>query len=73
MHDGLWDGRTCRLLNVSNDYNREILAIEGDTSLPALRVTRILERIKAMHPLLKMIRVDNGPEFISAKLGHWCR
>ena len=73
MHDSLWDGRTYRLLNVIDDYNREVLAIEVDTSLPALRVIRVLERIKAVRPLPKMIRVDNGPEFISAKLDHWCK
>ena len=32
MHDTLWDGRTYRLLNVIDDYNREILAIEVDIS-----------------------------------------
>ncbi len=39
MHDTLWDGRTYRLLNVIDDYNREVLAIEVDTSLPALRAS----------------------------------
>lgn len=42
MCDSLWDGRKFRLLNVINDFNREILAIEADTSLPALRVIRVL-------------------------------
>jgi putative transposase len=73
MHDSLWDGRTYRLLNVIDDFNREVLAIEVDTSLPALRVIRVLERIKTERGLPKMIRVYNGPEFISAKLDHWCR
>ena len=73
MHDTLWDGRTYRLLNVIDDYNREVLAIEVDTSLPALRVIRVLERIKSLRPLPKMIRVDNGPEFISHKLEQWCK
>ena len=73
MHDTLWDGRTYRLLNVIDDYNREILAIEVDTSLPALRVIRVLERIKSVRPLPKMIRVDNGPEFVSCKLDQWCK
>ncbi|MBK7754132.1 MAG: IS3 family transposase [Flavobacteriales bacterium] len=73
MHDTLWDGRTYRLLNVIDDYNREVLAIEVDTSLPALRVIRVLERIKSVRPLPKMIRVDNGPEFVSHKLDQWCR
>ena len=73
MHDSLWDGRTYRMLNVIDDYNREVLAIEVDTSLPALRVIRVLEQLKTVRPLPKMIRTDNGPEFISCKLDHWCK
>lgn len=73
MHDTLWNGRTYRLLNVIDDHNRELLAIEVGTSLPALQVVRVLERLKDAGRLPKMIRVDNGPEFISHKLDHWCR
>ncbi len=73
MHDTLWDGRTYRLLNVIDDYNREVLAIEVDSSLPALRVVRVLEALKEAGRVPKIIRVDNGPEFISHKLDHWCR
>jgi len=42
MSDSLWDGRRFRLLNIMDDYNREVLALEADISLPALRVTRVL-------------------------------
>jgi putative transposase len=73
MCDSLWDGRKFRLLNVIDDYNREILAIEADTSLPALRVIRVLENIKLTRGLPTMIRVDNGPEFISDKFDLWCK
>ena len=73
MSDSLWDGRTYRLLNVIDDYNREVLAVDADTSLPALRVIRILEQLKESRGLPKMIRVDNGPEFISFKLDNWCK
>lgn len=73
MHDSLWDGRNYRLLNVIDDYNRQVLAIEADTSLPVLRLLRVLERLKEVHGLPQMIRVDNGPEFISHKLDYWCR
>lgn len=72
MSDSLWDGRKFRTLNVIDDFNREILAIEVDTSLPAMRVIRVLERLKECRQLPEMIRVDNGPEFISAKLDMWC-
>ena len=73
MHDSLWDGRSYRLLNIIDDYNRQLLAIEADTSLPVLRLLRVLERLKEVHGLPQMIRVDNGPEFISHKLDHWCK
>ena len=61
------------MLNVIDDYNREVLAIETDTSLPALRVIRVLERLRETRGLPGMIRVDNGPEFISDKLDTWCK
>ena len=73
MSDALWDGRKIRLLNVIDDYNREALTIETDTSLPTARVIRVLERIGDYRGLPKMIRVDNGPEFISAQLDIWCK
>jgi len=38
MHDQLEDGRSFRLLNVIDDFNREALGIEIDFSLPAQRV-----------------------------------
>lgn len=73
MSDSLWDGRRFRLLNIIDDYNREVLAIEADTSLPALRVIRVLEHLKQERCLPKMIRVDNGPELISDRLDAWCK
>lgn len=42
MHDQLSDGRSIRLLNVIDDFNREALAVEVDFSLPASRVVRTL-------------------------------
>lgn len=73
MNDTLWDGRRFRLLNIIDDYNRQILAIEADTSLPTVRLIRTLEYLKEFRGLPSMIRVDNGPEFISGKLDAYCR
>lgn len=73
MSDSLWDGRKVRLLNVMDDCSREVLWIESDTSLPTDRVIRVLEALKETRGLPKMIRVDNGPEFISHKLDLWCK
>lgn len=73
MCDSLWDGRRYRLLNIIDDYNREVLDIVADTSLPALRVTRTLDQLLLIRGKPDMIRVDNGPEFISDKLDNWCK
>ncbi|WP_439882342.1 IS3 family transposase [Pontibacter sp. MBLB2868] len=73
MSDSLWDGRKFRLLNIVDDYNREILSMEADLSIPALRLIRVLEYLKEFSGLPEMIRVDNGPEFISHKLEGWCK
>jgi putative transposase len=73
MYDSLWDGRGYRLLNVIDDYNRQVLWIEADTSLPTLRVIRVLEQLKESRGLPQMIRVDNGPEFVSRWHDAWCK
>lgn len=38
-------GRRFRTFNVVDDFNREVLPIEIDLSLPAPRVIRVLERV----------------------------
>lgn len=71
MHDSLEDGRTYRLFNVIDDYNREGLGIEIDFSLPAPRVIRALDQIIEWRGKPTMIRCDNGPEYISHALIEW--
>lgn len=71
MHDQLADGRSYRLFNVIDDYNREGLGIEIDFSLPAERVTRSLDQIIEWRGKPKTIRCDNGPEYISGHLTAW--
>ncbi|AOT07854.1 transposase [Pseudoalteromonas luteoviolacea] len=68
MSDALSYGHRFRTLNVLDDYNRQALAIEVDTSLTAERVIRVLERVIAWRGKPKQIRVDNGPEFTSNAL-----
>jgi putative transposase len=71
MADQLGDGRSFRMLNVLDDFNREGLAIEVDFSLPAARVVRTLDQIIEWRGKPMGIRVDNGPENISGKLQTW--
>lgn len=73
MHDQLSDGRTFRLFNVLDDFNREGLGIEVDLSLPSARVIRSLEQIIEWRGSPTVIRCDNGPEYISEALRDWAR
>jgi putative transposase len=73
MHDQLSDGRSIRLLNVIDDFNREGLGIEVDFSLPSERVVRALEQIIEWRGKPERIRCDNGPEYISSTMETWAQ
>lgn len=45
MHDQWSDGRSIRLFNVIDDFNREGLCIDVDFSLPSERVIRSLDQV----------------------------
>lgn len=73
MSDSMVCGRKFRTLNVIDDCSREALAIEIDTSLPAPRLIRVLDRIIEERGKPDQIRVDNGPEFTCSLFATWCR
>jgi putative transposase len=71
LHDALANGRKLRSLSIEDAYTREMLAIEVDTSLPALRVVRVLEKLRMERGLPERIVIDNGTEFTSKTLDQW--
>lgn len=71
MHDQLADGRSFRLFNVIDDFNREGVVMEVGLSLPSERVIRALEQMIEWRGKPKVIRCDNGPEYISGQLLAW--
>ena len=71
MCDSLFCGRRFRTLNIVDDFNREVLAIEIDVGLSAERVIRVLDRVVAWRGYPAKLRIDNGPEFISSTLAEW--
>jgi putative transposase len=71
MHDQLSDGRSVRLFNVIDDFNREGLCIDVDFSLPSERVTRSLDQLIEWRGKPAAIRCDNGPEYISSHILKW--
>jgi putative transposase len=72
MSDSLSSGRPLRTFNVMDDFNREALTIEIDTSLPSSRIIGSLEIIGAERGFPRYIRSDNGPEFVSRCFRKFC-
>jgi len=72
MSDVLVNKRKFRTLNIIDDFNRQALSLEAAYSMPASRVTQILERTIAEQGKPRCIRADNGPEFISKGFREWC-
>jgi putative transposase len=69
--DALAGGRKFRTLNLMDGFTREAPRIEVDTSLPGLRVVRVLEAAAQQRGYPEAIQVDNGLEFISRAVDHW--
>lgn len=72
MHDALESGRKVKVFNVIDDYNREILDIQVGSSITGERVVQILKDIVDWRGTPEEIRVDNGPEFLSAAFVKFC-
>ena len=71
ISDALSAGRKFRSLNIVDDFNRECLAAEVDTSLTGARVVRVLERLREFRGLPRILVMDNGPEFAGQALDVW--
>jgi putative transposase len=71
MSDALYAGNRFRTFNVIDDFNRECLAVEIDTSITGKRLIRVFERLRQERGLPDVLRVDNGPEFLSGDFVAW--
>lgn len=73
MADALACGRAFRTFNITDDFNREIVHIEIDTSITSARLVRIFEQIQQERPLPQVLRTDNGPEFLGEIFTQWAK
>lgn len=71
--DVLQSHRKFRVLNVIDDFNREVMGQKVATSIPGERLIRMLEEIIWEHGKPNNIRSDNGPEFTSKVFQEWCK
>jgi len=73
VHDSLESGRRIRTLNIVDDFTRECLAIEVDTSLSGVRVTRVLDAIGSVRGFPQTLVMDNGTELTGIAMACWAR
>jgi putative transposase len=71
VHSRFSSGRRFKCLTIVDEFTREAPALEVDSSIPGLRVIRVLDHLKELRGLPKIIRVDNGPEFSGKALDEW--
>ena len=71
VSDRLSDGRPFRILNVMDDYSRELMGQYIGFSIGSQQVIRLLEQLIAERACPHSIVCDNGPEFTSKKMHLW--
>lgn len=71
MSDNLANKRKIRSFNVIDDYKREALTINFGLSLPSSSVIHTLQQLITKRNKPKIIRCDNGPEYISNIIKEW--
>jgi putative transposase len=62
MSDTLYAGKRFRTFNVFDNFNRDILQVEIDTSITCKRLIRVFERLRLDRGLPDVLRVDNYPD-----------
>jgi putative transposase len=67
------DGRTLKMLNVIDEFTREVLAIDVDRGIDADGVVAVLHRLALQRGAPHYVRFDNGPEFVANDVSDWCR
>ncbi len=71
VSDQTEDGRKLRLLTVLDEFTRESPAIEVARSMPAGDVISVLDYLFMIRGVPKLIRSDNGSEFIAHSITRW--
>ena len=74
VSDRTADGRPLKILTVTDEHTREALATPAARRMGADDTVNTLEQIVEQRGRApKLIRCDNGPEFVSESLRDWCR
>lgn len=71
MHDRLADSRAYRLLTIVDIYSRECVALEVAPRFCSDDVVNVLKRVCRERGTPKVLRCDNGSEFVAKPLDQW--
>jgi transposase InsO family protein len=71
IFDATAGGKRLKVLTVLDEFTRVALAIVPGRSLTSAAVKGVLARLFARHGRPRVIRSDNGPEFIAFELTEW--
>jgi len=71
VFDTCADGRQIKCLTVTDEWTRESLAIEVGSSIRSAKVIEVLARLVSQRGAPRVLRSDNGPEFVSRALLQW--
>ena len=71
VEDHALDGSSLRILTVMDEFTREGLEIEVDTSTSAEWIISRLAQLVAIHGAPAYLRSDNGPEFVAVAIQTW--
>jgi len=73
VSDQLSNGRRFRVLNIVDDYSREMVGQLVSVSITGNQVARFLDELKVSRGLPKSLVCDNGTEFTSKAMFFWSK
>jgi putative transposase len=71
VFDACANGQKLKCLTIVDEYTRECLAIDVAGSIRSNRVIEVLARLISQRSAPRVLRSDNGPEFISKAILRW--
>ena len=71
VFDHCANGQQLKCLTVTDEFTKEGLAIEVDGRIRSARVIEVLSRLVSARGAPRVLRSDNGPEFVSKALRSW--
>jgi putative transposase len=71
VFDACADGRQLKCLTIVDEWTREALAIDVAGSIRSGRVIEVLSKLVSVHGAPRVLRSDNGPEFVSSAVLRW--